>query len=75
MAKKDEKSTLAPLEIVTENAIEDEKILEIAFFLINNHLLNIADILLQGSCVAKAGICDSCEKFVVNVINKQNKMN
>lgn len=75
IAEKDKKFTLALLEMVIEDVIENEKISEIASFFISNNVLNIVDILLSGFCVVKSGICNSCERFVVHVINKQNMMN
>lgn len=68
MPEEDEEiSTLA----LSEMAIEDKKILEIRNFSIDNDFLKVADIFSQDHYNAKADICHGCERFVVNLIDKQ----
>lgn len=66
---------MTPSEIFIEDAIKDKKIPEIAPFFISNDFLNVANILLQDFYVAKTNIYNGYKKFVVNIIDKQNKIN
>lgn len=70
MPKEDEEISMSAL---LEIAIKNKKIAEVGNFSINNDLLQVANILLQSPYNAKADICHSCKRFVVNFMGKKKQ--
>lgn len=68
MFKKNEEISMSAL---LELAIEDKKIPKVDNFPINNDLLKVANIFLQGLYNTRVDICHSCKRFVVNLIGKK----